>query len=231
MGEQSPLTGLILPSANILQGNGRARLGEFIEAAIALLDAIDVESDPDIPDFSPRSDGLPGTPDDAEPDDDDKGDVSWPEWHTRGRHKLVELLSGSHEPMARHEGVGMAYEDDEDDDPLEANGDEHDTGDAEDDELSHGAAHWGAYWNGGVAGCPISDPGGGDVNDQSESEQMVQDVLTLPVVSLDHNIFTDRRVALGMSNLQSSFVGEAVSADSGRPHRRLRQGDQPGAPV
>jgi len=133
-----------------------------IDMLINRLDALDLATNPDEPDFRSISDGLPGNPADAEPDNDGMGDVSWPEWHTRGRHKVVELLSGSHEPIKRADGSGMAHEDDEDDDPLEANGDEHDTGDSEEEELSEVGRYCGEYWYGGP-GCPMSD---GDERDE-----------------------------------------------------------------
>ena len=75
------------------------------------------------------------------------------------------------------------------------------------------------------AGCTISDPDFG-VDDQPcdepyqdlENEQMGQDVPMLHVLSVEHNVFTDKRVPLGIGNLQSSFRtngGEVVSAESG----------------
>ena len=65
---------------------------------------------------------------------------------------------------------------------------------------------------------------------------MLDDVPMLPVVTLDHNIFTDQRQPLGIGNLQSSFRvrGEGVrSADSGAVH--ISSGESwprlPGVPV
>lgn len=122
----------------------REGVGNAIDALIERLDVLD--GDPDIEDIDER-----------EPDDDAKGDVSWPEWHTRARRRVVETLSGAHEPMAYHAGVGMAHEDDEDDDPLEGNGDERDTNNAEDEGLSGIGAQWANHGYFGPA-CPISDP-------------------------------------------------------------------------
>ena len=65
---------------------------------------------------------------------------------------------------------------------------------------------------------------------------MLDDVPMLPVVSLNHNIFTDQRQPLGYSNLQSSFrCGRdgVRSADSGELH--ISSGESwprlPGVPV
>lgn len=64
-------------------------------------------------------DELGGEPDlEAGGDDEEDGthaDLSWPEWHTRGRRKLtaVEAETVSHGP------AGTIHEDDEDDDPSE----------------------------------------------------------------------------------------------------------------
>ncbi len=55
----------------------------------------------------------------------------------------------------------------------------------------------------------------------------------LPVISAQHNIFTDARVSLGISNLQSSFVGENVlSGDTGKLHTcKSIWSKKPGEPV
>jgi hypothetical protein len=89
--------------------------------------------------------------DDDEPDDDAKGDVSWTEWHTRGRYKLDSRSSESRHPMSGTTPHCQVGEDDEDDDPAEADGDEQDGVFAEDDFAQHAA-------NG--PGCSVSDPGG-----------------------------------------------------------------------
>ena len=93
----------------------------------------------------------------------------------------------------------------------------------------------------GGAGCSISDPdlavddGPVDGEADSESEKMIVDVPMLPVFSSAHNIFTDRRLSLGLSNLQSSYRtngGEVRSADSGQAYRSTWRTDgQPGQPV
>lgn len=69
-----------------------------------------------------------------------------------------------------------------------------------------------------------------------ECGQMGDDVPTLPVVTLDTNIFTDQRQPLGFSNLQSSFRAEGNgvrSADTGAMHRSTGEGwpTLPGVPV
>lgn len=137
--------------SRVLASFDRDQLAGFITVALDLLDLADDHED--VADFCPRKDGLPGDPADAEPDDDGKGDVSWPEWQTRGRHKLVDKQTGFHEPMARADGAGISLEDDEDGDPAEENGDERDTLNAEDEGLTDCAleyAHEGP-------GCSISD--------------------------------------------------------------------------
>ena len=93
----------------------RNQLAGFISVAIDLLDIADDDHE-DVPDFRSRSDGAPGDPADAEPDDDAKGDTAWSEHHTRGRHKLVDRGSFHHEPVMRADGHGIAQEDDEEDD-------------------------------------------------------------------------------------------------------------------
>ena len=68
--------------SRVLASFDRDQLAGFITVALDLLDLADDHED--VADFRPRKDGLPGDPADAEPDDDGKGDVSWPEWQTRG---------------------------------------------------------------------------------------------------------------------------------------------------
>lgn len=70
----------------------RESLEAFLSVAIDLLNLMDAGSDPDAPDFRPRSDGLSGNPDDAEPDNDAMGDFSWPEWHTEASQGSAALL-------------------------------------------------------------------------------------------------------------------------------------------
>ena len=68
----------------------------------------------------------------------------------------------------------------------------------------------------------------------AEREQMINDVPMLSVVSYEHNLFTDQRVSLGISNLMTSFVcKEVVSADTGavHRHRRVEGWPKPGTPV
>jgi hypothetical protein len=85
----------------ILSRFERSQLAGFVEVAIGLLDV--AEPDPDEPDFSPRSDGLPGDPSDHEPTGDEEGGA-YIEWHAmRGSQKRGPNL------IAR-------LEDDEDDD-------------------------------------------------------------------------------------------------------------------
>lgn len=217
--ESFPVTlpGTIPPAPavmRILDQFSREELGHTIEVLVALLDIWDAPDNPDEPDFSPCSDGLPGDPRDEELGGD-KEAGSYVEWdQMRGSQKRGPNLVGAHE-------------DDEDDDP--------DCGldEAEPNFVSV------ECWEGG-AGCPIADPGadehdGREPGEDEEREQMLHDVPSLEVWSLDHNPFTDRRVSLGYSNLQSSFVATSgvLSADTGTIHKSFAPTlrSQPGVPV
>lgn len=123
----------------------------------------------------------------------DEQDAGWTEYHTRGRHKLASGMSESFDE----------HEDDEDDDP--------DTG-VEDDPRGFDPEEDMA-----ADDLPCDEP-----DQDLEHEQMQDDVPMLRTVTLDHNVFTDQRQPLGISNLQSSFrVGRdgIMSADSGAVHR------------
>lgn len=101
-----------------------ADTGTAIDLAIAKLDKM--AGDPDL------EDGI-----DAEPDDDAKGDVAWPEWHTMGRHKGLSQI---------------VHEDDEDDD-IDAGIDD-EPHDAEEDrgaEEDGEPGSWPEGWQGGGA--------------------------------------------------------------------------------
>lgn len=134
----------------------------------------------------------------------DGGDISATEWHTRGRFKLSPGIIGKN-------GMPISEDVEEDDVPEE------------DDE-----------------DCAVDDTPCDDINMDlevecdAEREQMVHDVPMLPVVSYEHNLFSDQRVSLGISNLMTSFVcKEVVSADTGAVHRYKRAGGwpKPGSPV
>ncbi|MEG3089474.1 hypothetical protein [Sphingomonas sp. PB4P5] len=75
-------------------------IGDTIEGLIAFMDAL--QGDIDLEDGG-----------DDEPDADAMGDVSYTEWHTRGRHKTTR---GAEQSLMRPDGL-QALEDDEDDDP------------------------------------------------------------------------------------------------------------------
>jgi hypothetical protein len=210
-------------AAALLNKHSVHEISEAIELLIDVLDLIG-PPDEDAGDLAAVADGLPGDVADAEPDDDAKGDLPWIEWHTRGRHKDARFGG---ERLARDRYGNAAHEDDEDDDPAEEGDDEHDTGNAEDEELT-GAAR---RYSPAGPGCPVSDEGGGE-HDGRESEQMLHDVPMLKAYTLDHNLFNDQRVPLGITNLSSSFVGKDVrSADTGRVHSRSKDAESPGAPV
>lgn len=133
----------VLPIFDLPAALGRREaareIGDQIDALIAFMD--DLSGDPD----------LEADMSDFEPDDDGgRGDVSWTEWHTRGRHKTDQFGS---EARAGQPGRYYLQEDDEDDDPTEANGDERDANGSEEDFMVH------TLLGSGGIGCPVSDPG------------------------------------------------------------------------
>ncbi|EPR12081.1 hypothetical protein M527_01820 [Sphingobium indicum IP26] len=91
----------------------RETLEAFLSVAIELLDTLDGDTD--------REDEN-----DLEPDDDAKGDVSWPEWHT-----LSAAMRRSGNNAARDQDGFMIAEDAEDDDPAEDSDSDEDEGDRE----------------------------------------------------------------------------------------------------
>lgn len=147
-----PMPIFALPS---IMGKRKAyrEIGDQIDALIAFSD--ELAGDPDLEDDDPDSEH-----DGREPDCDAKGDPSYAEWDTRGRHKL----QGDHEPIRGRDGW-TPNEDDEEDEPIEANGDELDGNASEDDFMVHCLA------SDPGAGCPVSDPGGGAVDDEPQDEQ------------------------------------------------------------
>jgi hypothetical protein len=183
-----------------------AQLASFIEVAIGLLDLAEGDPDAEPATWTEAHEaraGDAGLPEDSE-EVGDEADVAWTEFHTRARHKLT---SAETEPLD-HTG-----EDSEDDDSAE---EDDDSGQNSEDELSSGTFSYG--WRGGRgAGCEISDEGGCE-HDGRELEQMPNDVPVLPVVTMEHNIFTDQRRRHGLSNLLTSFRtngDEVRSADTG----------------
>jgi hypothetical protein len=149
-------------------------LGDQIDALLAFMD--DLQGDVDLEDseaglsnIDERGHLLPGSyvplgqDEDREPDDDAKGDQSWLEWHTRGRRKVD---SAGAEPLGRNRYGERLTEDDEDCDPAEEDDDsgEHAGEDDPNGWRSHGRVAAGA-------GCPISDPGGGNVLDEAHDPE------------------------------------------------------------
>jgi hypothetical protein len=158
----------------ILDRFNRNEIGNTIEVLVALLDIWDgdsdlevtdaeddfdpqgLEADPDPdcedePDFSSRSDGLPGDPDDAEPDDDGKGDPAYCEWHS-----LPAATRRSGALNAKPIGVmGAAVaEDDEEDDAGE---DDDPSGQCDEDEVNTAFGCVQYTVGGSGPGCPIAD--------------------------------------------------------------------------
>lgn len=159
----------------VLGRSGAAReLGDTIESLIAFMD--DLGGDPDLEDSETGSAMVdasgrffgecpPEQDEDREPDDDAKGDLSWAEWHTRGRHKL-DGFGG--ELLSRDRYGNPFGEDDEDDDPDTSVEDdprgfdpEEDMCLAGDDRVSSGSC------TGAMLLC--EDTGPGDADDAEES--------------------------------------------------------------
>jgi hypothetical protein len=124
-------------------------LDHVIETLIAVRDAIDGDPDfenaTDLEDdfaLSPQAVGscetVPGCP------AADPGDISWTEFHTRGRHKDDPGVVGRY---------GNLLEDDEEDDAGE---EDDDPAQCSEDEISCGRPDFGRTG----AGCELSDPGG-----------------------------------------------------------------------
>lgn len=104
---------------------------------------------------------VPETQDDDREPDDDAADMSWTEWHTRGRYK--QTASGAEqEPFSPGYGFQL-HEDSEQDDAPEDDGDAEDGSGAEDEPV----AAFAFYGTG--PGCAIADAGGGDVLDEGEA--------------------------------------------------------------
>lgn len=182
---------------------------------IALLDIADpdAEAEPITWTEDLRTEDRAGLPDDSEAAGDE-ADCAWIEWTT---------MRGSQ--RAGHNQVAG----DEDD---ETGGDDQDGHFAEDESCQAFAAINGP-------GCGVADPREDDtpcedVGDD-DAVQILDDVPMLPVLGAEHNIFTDRRVRLGILNLQSSFRtngGEVWSAHTSVVHRSTCVDDQkPGVPV
>jgi hypothetical protein len=204
----------------ILNRFNRDELGNAIEVLVALLDIWD--GDPDDQDTSDAEDdfALTGLANAYAQRNgpgcfiSDIGETAYVEWD-----KLSPSLKGVRNI------TGRDNEDDEEDN--------------EDCGLDEGEPDYVRVRDhDGGAGCPIADPGGCEHDGRepdvdAESEQMPGDVPTLPVVSAEYNIFNDKRTAHGLSNLMSSFVGEARSADTGTLHKGLAPDltSQPGVPV
>lgn len=153
-----PTTPTIPAITRILSRFDREQLAAFIEIAIDLADVMG--GDPDVE--------LNG---DEADDDGDTRDISFSEWHMRGRNKLTDK-GGEIEVTVN------ATEDDE------AYGDERDGNGAEDDFMRHHADG---------PGCPISDAGGGAVDDEGEQrEYFPMD----PIYALDHSAGPVNEVAI-----------------------------------
>ncbi|HEV7787117.1 MAG TPA: hypothetical protein VGQ28_17370 [Thermoanaerobaculia bacterium] len=157
-------------------------------------------------------DGRDGDPD-LEPNGDDElagdeADMSYPEWHSRGRHKLT---GGTAEGVVTGLTGWPLDEGDEDDDPDTGVEDGPKGFDPEDDMCLAGDDRV-ASGSCTRASLLYEDTGPGDADD-AEREQLHDDVPMIPVFALEPNPFNGERQLLGISNLQSSFV----AARSARP--------------
>ena len=193
--------------ARILSRFDRAQLVGFIAVAIDLADAMD--PDPDL-----EHDG-----DELDSDGDERGDTAWIEW---------DKMRGAQKSGPNH----LAGQ--EDDEDVEGGGD--DAQSEDEPGFSSAQRRWANLARNG-AGCKISDDDHADEAEPAsddEREQLPDDVPMLPVVTLDHNLFTDQRQPLGLSNLQTSFRSNANpvrSADSGAVHQSSGWGRDPDIPV
>lgn len=124
-------------------------LSDQIDAMIAFMD--DLSGDPDL-----------------EEDDDAGGDIldephdglTWPEWHTLPpQQRGAGNYTGTPLPGV---GLGFDHEDFEDDDPAE---DDDPSGQCDEDGVN---TAFDAVRRTSGAGCPISDPGGGNVEDEPQ---------------------------------------------------------------
>ena len=155
-----------------------AQVAALVEQLIAELDRRDGDTDVE----------LNG---DEEDDPGDLKDTAFPEWHTRGRHKLYGGKWEHPNGMGEH----VAQEDSEDDDPDTSAEDapagfdpEQDMCTAGDDGVFSGSAT--------LHDVMRPDYGPGDSVDE-ERDQMEQDVPCIPIVSLEPNIFNGQRQLLG----------------------------------
>lgn len=147
--------------SRVLLSFSRAQLEGFVAVAIDLMDLADGDSDlengNDLEDdftlshiavaYTDHGPGCPISDHDA---------AAWVEWHTmRGSQK-------------RGPNILAGHEDDEDDDPAE---EDDDSGQCTEDEIST-ALSFVLYTVGASGpGCPLSDPGGGNVEDEGEREE------------------------------------------------------------
>lgn len=202
--------------ARALAGFNREQLGTAIEVMIALMDVADGDPDAeignDVEDDFVLSDIALHLAKNPAIDVVDQDAGAYVEWHTK---PAAARRNGKAETM-------LGHEDEEDDDP-----------DTEvEDDVGRVRVKDGP-------GCPHADPDASvddfrcdDVDQDLEHEQMPQDVPMLPVFSAEHNIFNDKRVPLGISNLMSSFIGQDVrSADTGNMHSTREWTGRPGVPV
>lgn len=157
--------------SRVLSRFTREELEGFVAIAIDLMDMADGDPDAEIgndaeDDFqlSPMAldyvADVPGCPI-TEPDA-----VGYLEWDSRGRHKLS---SAGGERLARDAYGNIAYEDDEDSDPAE---EDDPSGQCDEDGVN--TSFDGIRYTAGASGpgCSISDPGGGNVENEGQINEV-----------------------------------------------------------
>ncbi len=206
--------------ARILARYDRPALEAFIAIAIDLADTLDGDPEAEEPGLEDSSvthdtDG-PGCP-----IADARGDVAWIEWTAmRGSMKRGPNVIAGEEDCEESDDDTSVEDDPHGFDP------EQDMCGAADDWIASGSC--GAY-------VALPDSGAGDPDD-AETWKATSNVPMDDVWSADHNPFTDARVNLGKSNLQSSFItgNEGVrSVDSGALYKHFHDFNdrEPGRPV
>lgn len=127
-----------------------AEIGDQIDALIAFVD--DLQGDVDLEDGG-----------DDEPDTDAMGDQAWPEWHTL---PAPQRRAGRTMGKALPECWSTPQEDDEEFDPAE---EDDPSGQCDEDGINTDSDLIRYTTGSSGAGCPISDPGGGNVEDEAQA--------------------------------------------------------------
>lgn len=124
-------------------------LGDQIDALIAFMD--DLGGDPDLEDDDPAGGNIVDEPHDG---------VSWPEWQTLPPQQRG---AGDYRGKYFERQYGLDHEDDEHDDAAE---EDDECGQCDEDEVNTSLDLVRYTTGSSGAGCPISDAGGGNVEDE-----------------------------------------------------------------